>query len=186
MPVFTTEHFQLARHLKAKDVYRDQCHPEVIAMKKVLCVALVCLLIGTTALAGAPKLSDSLFGSAKKAVGYLASGEYERLVTLLPISDSSPSASEWERFADNYSNLSHIQSDYAVAFWTGSIWVVAVPMQVPDSGSVEVLALSSEDGSSFNGYRYATWSQIEKAYSDSSRVVWNREYVGENATVVAD
>jgi len=155
-------------------------------MKKLLCLTLVILLIDTTALAGAPKLSDSLFGSAKKAVGYLASGEYERLVTLLPFSDVAPSASEWERFADNYSNRSHIQSDYAVAFWTGSIWVVAVPLQVPDSGSVEVLALSSEDGDSFNGYRYATWSQIEKAYSGSDRVLWNREYVGDAATIVAD
>ena len=155
-------------------------------MKKLLCVLVALLLIGTTALAGAPTLSDSLFGSAKKAVGYLASGEYERLVTLLPFSDVSPSASEWERFADNFEDMSHIQSDYAVAFWTGSIWVVAVPLQVPDSGSVEVLALSSEDGSTFNGYRYATWKQVEKALGDSSRVVWNREYVGDSATVVAD
>ena len=155
-------------------------------MKKLICAVLVLLLMGSAALAGAPKLSDSLFGSAKKAVGYLAAGEYERLVTLLPFSDVSPSASEWERFADNYSNRKHIQSDYAVAFWTGSIWVVAVPLQVPDSGSVEVLALSSEDGDSFNGYRYATWSQIEKAYSDCDRVLWNREYVGDAATVVAD
>ena len=155
-------------------------------MKKVLCIALALLLIGAAALAGAPKLSNSLFGCAKKAVGYLASGEYERLVTLLPFSGSSPSASEWESFADNYSDLSHIQSDYAVGFWNGSIWVIAVPLQVPDSGSVEVLALSSEDGSSFNGYRYATWSQVEKAYSDCKRVVWDQEYVGDKATVVKD
>ena len=155
-------------------------------MKKLLCVAMILLLIGTTALAGAPKLSDSLFSASKKAVGYLASGEYERLVTLLPFSDISPSASEWERFADNYSNRKHIQSDYAVAFWTGSIWVVAVPLQVPDSGSVEVLALSSEDGETFNGYRYATWSQIERAYADSDRVLWDREYLGDAATIEMD
>ena len=49
-------------------------------MKRVLCVVIACLLIGTSALAGAPKLSDSLFGCAKQAVGYLASGEYERLL----------------------------------------------------------------------------------------------------------
>lgn len=155
-------------------------------MKKLLCAVLICLLVGTTALAGAPKLSNSLFSSAKKAVGYLASGEYERLVTLLPFSGGSPSASEWERFADSYSDLSHPQSDYAVALWTGSIWVVAVPIQVPDSGSVEVLALSSEDGDSFNGYRYTTWSKVEKAIGDSKRVVWNEEYVGGSATVISD
>ena len=53
-------------------------------MKKALCVILAALLIGATALAGgAPQLSGSLFSAAKQAVGYLASGEYERLVTLI-------------------------------------------------------------------------------------------------------
>ena len=155
-------------------------------MKKLLCMVLIGLLVGATALAAAPQFSDSLFDSAKQAVAYLASGEYERLVNLLPFSDVAPSASEWESFAGNYSDLNNVQDDYAVAWWTGNVWILAVPVQVPDSGSVEVLALSSDDGDSFNGYRYATWSQIEKAYSSSDRVKWDREYVGENATVVAD
>lgn len=154
-------------------------------MKKWICLTLALLLIGASALA-APQLSDSLFLSAKQAVGYLASGEYERLVTLLPFSDVAPSASEWESFAANYADLSNVQSDYAVAFYTGSIWVVAVPVQVPDSGSVEVLALSSEDGAAFNGYRYGTWSQVEAAIQQSDRVIWNEEYVGGTPTVVAD
>ena len=154
-------------------------------MKKWICAVLALMLIGATALA-APQLSDSLFSSAKQAVGYLASGEYERLVTLLPFSDVAPSASEWESFAANYSSLSSVQSDYAVAFYTGSVWVVAVPVQVPDSGSVEVLALSSDDGASFNGYRYATWSQVESACQQSDHVIWNEEYVGGTPTVVAD
>ncbi len=155
-------------------------------MKKALCVMLALLLIGASALADVPQLSSGLFSSAKRAVGYLASGEYERLVTLLPFSDVAPSAAEWENFAANYSNLSNIQSDYAVAFWSGSFWVVAVPMQVPDSGSVEVLALSSEDGSTFNGYHYSTWSKVESGYSQSSHVQWNDEYVSGTPTVVAD
>ena len=155
-------------------------------MKKTICVMLVLLLIGSIALADVPQLSSSLFSSAKKAVGYLASGEYERLVTLLPFSDVAPSADEWKSFAGNYSDFSNIQSDYAVAFYASGIWVVAVPLQVPESGSVEVLALSSEDGSTFNGYRYATWSQVEKAYSQSSHVQWNDEYVSGTPTVVAD
>ena len=154
-------------------------------MKKWICVALAILLIGTTALA-APQLSDSLFSSAKQAVGYLASGEYERLVTLLPFSDVAPSASEWESFAANYSDLTGVQSDYAVAFYSGNTWVVAVPVQVPDSGSVEVLALSSDDGVSFSGYRYATWSQVESACQSSEHVIWNDEYLGGTPTVVAD
>ena len=155
-------------------------------MKKILCLTLTLLLIGAVAMADVPQLSSSLFSSAKQAVAYLASGEYERLVTPLPFSDVAPSADEWKSFAGNYSDFSNIQSDYAVAFWSGGIWVVAVPLQVPESGSVEVLALSSEDGSTFNGYRYATWSQVEKAYSQSSHVQWNDEYVGGTPTVVAD
>ena len=155
-------------------------------MKKLICLTLALLMLGAVALADAPQLSDSLFSSAKQAVSYLASGEYERLVTLLPFSDVAPSAAEWESFAGNYSNLGSIQSSYAVGFWAGGVWVVAVPMQVPDNGSVEVLALSSEDGVSFNGYRYATWSQVESAYATSSHVVWNDEYVGGTPTVIAD
>lgn len=156
--------------------------------RKRMCAALaVCLLLcGAMALAEAPDLSDSLFSSAKQAVGYLASGEYERLVTLLPFSDVAPGASEWASFAGNYADLSDPQSDYAVAFWTGNIWVLAVPIQVPDSGEVEVLALSSEDGSTFNGYRYGTWSQVESAYATSERVLWNKEYVGGTPTLIAD
>ncbi|MBQ8109108.1 MAG: hypothetical protein IJ124_02950 [Clostridia bacterium] len=155
-------------------------------MKKMMCLVLALLIAGTAALADAPQLSDSLFSSAKQAVGYLASGEYERLVTLLPFSDVAPSASEWESFAANFSNLNGVQSDYAVAYWTGTYWVVAVPLQAPENGSVEALVLGSEDGSSFIGYRYATWSQVESGYSTSDRVLWNIEYVGGTPTVIAD
>ena len=156
-------------------------------MKRALIIALVACLIGSCAFAsGAPQLNSGLIAVAKQAVGYLASGEYERLVTLLPFSDVAPSASEWESFAANYSDLSHVQSDYAVAYWTGNYWVVAVPIQVPDSGSVEALVLGSEDGSSFIGYRYATWSQVESGYNASNRVLWNKEYVKGTPTVVAD
>lgn len=155
-------------------------------MKKTLCLILIALLIGAAALADVPQLSDKLFASAKQAVQYLASGEYERLVTLLPFSDIAPSAQEWESFARNYGDLSSVQSDYAVGFWTGSMWVVAVPVQVPESGDVEVLALSSEDGASFYGYRYATWAQVESAVNSSDRVVWNSEYIGGMPTLEMD
>ena len=51
-------------------------------MKKTLCLLLVALLFVATAFA-APQLSSGLISSAKQAVKYLSSGEYERLVTLL-------------------------------------------------------------------------------------------------------
>lgn len=155
-------------------------------MKKLLCMVLIGLLVGATALAAAPQFSDSLFDSAKQAVAYLASGEYERLVNLLPFSDVAPSASEWENFAGNYSDLNNVQDDYAVAWWTGNVWILAVPVQVPDSGSVEVLALSSEDGATFAGYRYATWGRVVEEYSASEKVLWKQEYLGGTPTVIAD
>ena len=158
---------------------------EVFSVKKMLCLLLVALLFAATAFA-APQLSSGLISSAKQAVKYLSSGEYERLVTLLPFSDVAPSASEWENFAANYSSLSGAQQDYAVAYWTGSVWKVAVPVQVPDSGTVEVLTLASEDGSTFCGYRYATWSQVEAEYAGCDHVLWDKEYVGGAPTVVAD
>ena len=155
-------------------------------MKKAICIILIALMIGASALAEVPQLSDDLFDSAKQAVAYLASGEYERLVTLMPFSDVAPSAQEWESFARNFNDLTSVQSDYAVGFWMGDMWVVAVPVQEPENGDVEVLALSSEDGNSFYGYRYATWAQVETACAKSDHVVWNVEYIGGTPTLEMD
>ena len=155
-------------------------------MKKILCLALICLLIGAAAFAEVPHLSDDLFVCAKQAVVYLASGEYERIVTLLPFSGTAPGAQEWESFSANYTNLNDIQNDYSVGFWTGTMWVIAVPMQIPEAGTVEVLALSSEDGVTFSGYLYANWARIEAAYAKSDRVLWNEEYVGGKPTLAVD
>jgi hypothetical protein len=155
-------------------------------MKKAFLSVMALLLIGTVALAGAPKLSPGLFDSAKQALVVLASGDYDALSDRLPFSGGVPDAKQWHSLAESYADLSSVQTDYAVGFWTGNIWVIAVPVQPPADGSVEVLAFSSADGTTFNACRYATWKQIESACSESSRVIWNQEYVGGNATVVAD
>jgi len=155
-------------------------------MKKTFLTVMALLLVGTVALAGAPKLSAELFDSAKQALVVLASGEYDGLSERLPFSGNAPDVRQWQSLADGFSDLSSVQTDYAVGFWTGSIWVIAVPVQPPSDGSVEALAFSSEDGATFNACRYATWKQIESACGKSSRVIWNQEYVGGSATVVAD
>jgi len=155
-------------------------------MKKTLLALLALLLAGSVALAGTPKLSSSLFDSAKDALLDLAAGDYEDLRDGMPFSGEAPDIDWWSALAEAYNDLSDVQTDYAVAFWTGGIWVLAVPVQPPSNGSVEAIAFSSEDGSSFKACRYATWEQVEDAYSDSSRVIWDKEYVGGSATVVAD
>lgn len=150
--------------------------------------AIMLLAVSLSALAEVPQFSNSLFASGKDALVYLASGEYERLVTLLPFSGDAPSASEWQNFAEgNFSTLGgDVQTDYSVAYWTGSCWKLAVPVTVPDSGSVEALVLTSDDGSSFSGYRYSTWSDVQSGYEASSYVSWSREYVSVSPYIDGD
>jgi hypothetical protein len=156
-------------------------------MKKIICLILLAALFCSAAYAeSVPALSDNLFSCAKQAFSCLASGEYERLVTQLPFSDVSPSASEWQSFSGNYSDLTNVQTKYAVAYWTGSNWNIAVPAQEPSNGSVEVLVLISDDGNTFSGYRYATWSRVESDYSGSTHVRWNKEYAGGTPVIFAD
>ena len=115
---------------------------------------------------------------AKKAVAYLSSGAYERLVTDLPYSGTAPSAAEWERFAGSFSSLSGAQTRYAVAYWNGGSWCVAVPLRAPDSDGVETLVLTSGDGSSFNGYRCVAWGRVRAECAKSDYCYWNEEYAG--------
>ena len=154
-------------------------------MRKLLCASMAFLLATATALAAAPRLSANLFAWAKQAVYSLSEGDYDALAAL-PFSKDAPDTQLWQSLAQRFADLTDVQTDYAVGFWTGSIWVIAVPIQPPDNGSVEVLAFSSADGTTFNGCRYAIWSQIEGAYCDSTQVIWDQEYIGNSATVLAD
>ena len=95
------------------------------AYRCLLLVVLLCVL--PVARAEVPQISGSLYFERQGGRWFaLASGEYERLVTLLPFSGVAPSASEWQSFAGNFSTLSGgVQTRYAVAYWTGSDWCLA-------------------------------------------------------------
>lgn len=159
-------------------------------MKKLLICTLIAALLtvcAATALAEVPSLSESLFKYAKGALTSLASGAYDKVVTSLPFSDVSPSADEWRNFAQgSFSSLSGAspQTKYAVAYWVGSVWKVAVPVSEPSSGSVETLVLISEDGSTFTGYGCSSWSSVSSEYQGSKYVVWNDEYNASTSVVV--
>lgn len=142
-----------------------------VAMKRIIIIALLLTLTLSALPASAvPLLSSDLIQSAIVAVDYLSSGEYERLVTLLPFSGVAPGASEWERFSRNYGKDTFFSDGSATAYWKGGHWNIAVPILSSDS-EAEALVLSSEDGCSFTGYRYATWGEVEAAYSNSSHVL---------------
>ena len=158
-------------------------------MKKILLSVLIFLTLISlccSALA-VPKLSESLFDYAKATINCLASGSYDKIVTNLPFSDVSPSADEWERFAKgNFTSLSGAQpqTQYIVAYWTGRVWKVAVPVSEPSSSDVETLVLTSEDGSSFNGYGCMSWGDVEAEYSVSDYVSWTHEYADTTSAVI--
>lgn len=157
-------------------------------MKKIIsCILLAALLCATTALAEIPKLSESMFKYAKNALAALSNGAYDKLVTSLPFSDVSPSSDEWEELAEGaFTSLSGSdpQNLYAVAYWMGSAWKLAVPVTEPASSDVEVLVLVSEDGKSFSGYGYTTWGKVKKEYQNADYVQWNEEYNASTSVVV--
>lgn len=157
--------------------------------RKISLLMIFLLLIGTTAIASeVPQISDGLFQYAKQAMRCLSAGEYEKLVTMLPFADVAPSASEWQAFAEgNFHAISAgAQTEYAVAYWAGSAWQLAIPVAEPSIDEVEALILSSVDGSAFSGYRYATWAEVKSEYLFSPYVTWNQEYISSNPVVAVD
>ena len=155
--------------------------------KKFCCILLAILLLTSVALAEVPTLSENMFKYAKGTLSCLASGAYDKIVTSVPFSGVSPSADEWAGFAEGgFTDLpgSTPQTKYAVAYWTGVSWKIAVPVSEPSSGSVETLVLISEDGQSVTGYGCSDWSQISSEYESSSYVQWNSEYNASTSAVV--
>ena len=156
-------------------------------MKKIIsCFLIAAMLLCAAAQAEVPSLSEKLFKYAKGALSCLASGEYDKVVTTLPFSDISPSADEWRSFAQgSFSTLSgKPQSKYAVAYWTGRAWKIAVPVAEPASGSVETLVLVSEDGSTLSGYGCTSWSKVKGEYQNSNYVSWNEEYNASTSVLI--
>ena len=158
-------------------------------MKKILCCTLIAaLLIAAAAPALAvPSLNSDMIAYAKSALSSLAAGDYDRVVTGLPFSGLSPSADEWRSFAEGgFSSLSGStpQSKYAVAYWTGRLWRVAVPVSDPSSDDVEALVLSSEDGSSFTGYACLSWASVRAEYQGADYVSWDEEYSMSTSAIV--
>lgn len=156
--------------------------------KLALLLTLAMLMPLAFARADAPKISNNMFSYAKEALSLLSYGEYEKVSELLPFSGSAPDASEWKRFAGNFETINSgtVQRDISVAYWTGDMWILAVPVSEPSRGSVETLVLSSDDGTAFSGYKYAEWKSVKSQYEKAEYVVWNKEYTPSEPIVIAD
>ena len=159
-------------------------------MKKIASVVLLmALLVSACACAeGVPSISNDLFSAAKEALSLLSYGEYARVSEVLPFSGGAPSAEEWQKFAESFSQLDSgtVQREVSVAYWQDSCWYLAVPVTEPKTDSVEALVLRSDDGSTFSGYKYATWGEVKSGYQSSDYVTWNEEYVAGTPVIIAD
>jgi len=156
-------------------------------MKKLLSILLTAVMLLTAASAQVSAPSENLFARAKAALQLLSIGDYDQLVTSLPFSDISPSADEWQSFAQgSFTTLagSIPQQQYAVAYWQGDCWKVAVPVSEPADDFVETLILISEDGRSFSGYGCAFWGQVRMEYQAAEYVRWNQEYFGGTSAII--
>lgn len=161
-------------------------------MKRIIsCILIAAMLLCTSAaFAQVPAPSDSLFTNITKAMTYLADGAYDKVVSSLPFSDVSPSADEWQSFVEgNFTTLvgARPQTRYIVAYWSGSVWKIAMPVQEPERDNVEVLVLTSEDGQTFNGYGCSGWGGVRREYEASPYVKWSEEYHGATfAMIITD
>ena len=158
-------------------------------MKRLFtCILIAAMLISCAAAsAEIPSIHENMFKYAKNTLACLANGAYDKIVTSIPFSDLSPSADEWRSFAEgSFETLygAAPQKKYAVAWWTGRCWEIAVPVSEPSHGGVEALVLSTEDGRSFSGYSYATWDEVREDYHKADYVRWDEEYNGSTSVVV--
>lgn len=160
----------------------------MIYMKKIVCaIALLAMIFSTAVYAESAviELDGQLFADAKQALIYFEAGDYEAAAGLLEFAD----AEELEKFiTGNYTTFGSgtVQTNVSVAWWTGSAWMIAVPLYAPETPDVEALMLMTNnvDCTSFCGYTYALWGDIETALAGCDYVIWNEEYIPEDAMVV--
>lgn len=156
-------------------------------MKRFLTFA-ICLCLALLPVFAAaeefPGFNANLIDDAKSVLKKFDAGDYSGASDILGCAD----ASELEKFVTgNFTQFgSGVQTTYAVAYCASSgSWKVAVPLSEPSSEDVETLVLITDDtGSSFTGYRYATWGSVTQDYAACDYVLWNREYVSDSEIVI--
>jgi hypothetical protein len=133
---------------------------------------------------GVPSIDEKMFKDAKQTLVYFDAGDYESASALVAFAD----ADELQKFVEgNFTTIgSGVQSEVSVAYWTGSTWELAVPVAEPSEEDVEALILLTSDGTSFSGYSYATWGDVEAGYEACDYVVWNEEYIPNAPHIVED
>lgn len=158
-------------------------------MRRALIIVLVLISVFSSMAHASeiPQISEELFLLSKQALADLASGSYEHIAKSLPFSEKAPTAADWQSFAEaSFPSLigAAVQTDYAVAYWNGLSWNLAIPVSEPNHDTLETLILTSADGNTFTSYGSSTWAEVKGEYLFASYVVWNKEYI-ESAPIIA-
>ena len=168
-------------------------------MKRIMIIALIAalLLLPMTAYAEKPKdIDEDLFTIAKETVVSLANDDFEQISLELTLSTGiAPTTEELELFAENFLTLSPatVQSEISVAYWTEEGWLLAVPVTLPAEEEItdpekptEAMVFASKDGVAFDSYCYMLWEDVVSAYEASEYVIWNKEYIPGQLTIIVD
>lgn len=156
-------------------------------MKKIISIIAILSLLFSFAAFGESaviELDEQLFADAKQALVYFEAADYESAAVLLEFAD----AAELEKFiTGNYTTFGAepVQTTVSVAWWTGSAWILAVPLYEPGTPEVETLVLlTGPDCTTFCGYTYALWGDVETVLAECDYVTWNEEYVPADSMVI--
>ena len=146
-------------------------------MKRILMIILaMAVLCGSAALAESGRIDDQLFNTAKQALFYLDTGDYETASTLLGNVDADTLKA---LVAENFTTLGGglAQTRISVAFYVSGHWFLAVPTAEPSMPEVEALVLNCGPGDAVLEARYLLWSDVELGLDAAEAVIWNEEYI---------
>ena len=144
-------------------------------MKKVLAFVLIgCMLAMCSAEMAYPE--DAVFEAAKQSVSLLAEGKFDGAAALLKL---PLSVAELKAYVD--SNLPQIytadvQTDISVAWLSGGIWYIAVPIEIPNDSTVPAVVYTLTGTAGFAGIEVAVWRDAEQRSRQGECVKWNVEY----------
>ena len=133
--------------------------------------------------------SETLFDDAKQALSLISYGEYKKALKRLDFSGKTVTAEDLQTFTEDH--LSSIftvavQTDVAVAYYTGSAWRLAIPLEEPSYDTVPVFVLRSKNGKSFDGYKAMLWYEVLDEVDQAESVTWNESYDPGDLFIVAD
>jgi len=158
-------------------------------MKKIISLITALLLIfcsAAVAEGGIMTMNDELFVIAKEALPLFQVGDYEGAAALLGFG----SGDEFKKFITGnfltFAGDEPVQTTVSVAWWNKGVWLVAIPLYEPASPEVETLVLVTDsiDCTTYCGYIYAEWGDVEAAYSQSDYVIWNEEYIETESMII--